>query len=260
MKHLCSLVVAGLLTAPAMAISFTENFDAGWPNANWSVEGVPNPGTPAVQFPAGDARLQNNAARTAGGIWYERGVSGDGSTWVGGDNEELYLDYHMTVPNGVYTFNVALDVQLYWSTIAQDFGQGYAMYMGDATQMAYGTQAPHNPPTGPWKGFSHSPPAPPPTALTGTKWNKGTSGINNGEWVSWNFNQFSTTLNNTLNVTSGEVIFRYTIRLKNKDQNSPEFRSYALDNLVINLVPEPASLGLLALGGLAALRRRRRVV
>ncbi len=258
MRTMLSMVVAGLLSAPAMAITFTENFDAGWPNANWSVEGVPNPGTPAVQFPAGDARLQNNAARTAGGIWYERGVSGDGSTWAGGDNEELYLDYHMAVPNGVYTFNISLDAQMYWSNVAQPYGQGYAMYIGDATQMAYGTQAPHNAPTGPWKGLSWDVPAGLPTALFGTQWN--TADIPNGDWKSWNMTQYGGTLGTTINVTSGEVILRMTIQLKNKDQNSPEFRSYAMDNLVVNLVPEPASLALLAMGGLTTLLRRRRVV
>jgi hypothetical protein len=250
--------VLALVAAQASAITFTENFDAGWSTSgNWTVEGVPNGGVPVTEFPAGDGRLDNNAGSTAGGFWYERGVSGDGSEFVGGDNEEMWLDYRMAVPNGTYTFNVNLDVQLKWSTVLQNYGQGYAMYMGDASDMAYGSINPHEVPTGPWLGVTHTG-TDYNTALTGTKWN--TQDVPDGGWVNWNFSEVyvgGSGFGPTIDVTSGEVIFRFTIQLKDKNQPTPDFRSYAMDNLVIELVPEPASLSLLAIGGLALLRRRR---
>lgn len=258
MKSKLLLLASVLITvSPAMALTFTEDFNAGWSvSGDWSVEGVPNPGVPVTEFPAGDTRLDNNATRTAGGLWYEKGVSGDGSTFAGGDNEEMWLDYHMTVPNGTYTFNVNLDAQLKWSTVLQSYGQSYAMYMGDAADMAYGSILPHGNPTGPWMGISHGSDIN--TALTGDKWNG--PDVNDGEWVNYNFAQVyvgGSGFAPTIDVTSGEVIFRMTIRLKDKNQASPDFRSYALDNLVINLVPEPASLALFSFG-LLALRRKRR--
>lgn len=261
MRAISSVLAVLLMTvAPVSAVTFTENFDAGWSTAgNWSVEGVPNPGVPVTEFPAGDSRLDNNATRTAGGFWYERGISGDGSTFIGGDNEEMWLDYHMSVPNGTYTFNVSFDLQLKWDQRVQNFGQGVLMYMGDAADMAYGTILPVGNPTGPWSGITHwqAGGGDFKQALQGDTWNPGDSP--DGQWTNWSFSQtlsLGSDWDPEIDVTSGEVIFRLTIRLKDKDQASPNFRSYAMDNLVINLVPEPTSLSLLALGSLALLRRR----
>ncbi len=251
-------VVFSILVSPVMAITFVEDFDAGWSTSgDWTVEGVPNPGVPLTEFPAGDPRLDNNATRTAGGFWYENGVSGDGSEFIGGDNEEMWLDYHMNVPNGIYTFNINLDAQLKWSNILQGFGQSYAMYLGDASDMDYGVKAPNVDPTGTWRGVSHGG-TDFNTALVGDKWNS--TDVNDGEWVNWNFSEVYVGslagFGDTITVTSGEVIFRVSIRLKDKAQASPEYRSYALDNLTINLIPEPASFLLLA-SGLLVIRRRR---
>lgn len=252
----CLMAVATVSTG---MLTFTEDFDAGWATGgDWSVEGVANPGLEVVDFAPGDIRLGDNAARTAGGLWYELGVSGDGSIWVGGDNEEVWLDYHMSVPNGTYSFEVDFDAQLNWSNPAQPWGQGYALYIGDAADMAYGAMVPSGNPVGPWKGVSHDDINKAlESALFGTQWNGGTDGINNGEWKNWNLAKMGGTDVDTIDVASGEVILRYTIQLKNKDQASPEFRSYALDNLSVTLIPEPATIGLLALGALTFVRRRR---
>ena len=235
--------VAVLGATSAQGATFTESFDAGWSTAgNWTVEGVVNPGVPVTEFAAGDARLDNNATSTAGGFWHERGVSGDGSDFVGGDNEEMWLDFHMTVPNGTYTLNVNLDLQMKWSTVLNNYGQGYAMYMGDAADMAYGIMPPNGSPSGPWLGVTHTG-TDYNTALTGTKWN--VTDVPDGEWVNWNFAEVyvgGSGFGPTIDVTSGEVIFRMTIQLKDKNQMSPEFRSYAMDNLVIDLVPEATAV------------------
>ena len=264
MKHLGILLAVvcclAATSSPAAIYVFEENFDAGWfSGGNWTLEGTPNPGIEVADFAAGDPRLDNNAGRTAGGLYWERGVSGDGSNWAGGDNEHVWIDFHMPVPNGTYPFRVAVDAQLKWSTILQPWGQGICMYLGDADVMAYGTIPAHGVPTGPWGGYSHDGGAyVEDTPLMGTKWNE--ANWPDGEWQALEFTQNNVDAGNTVTVTSGELIFRTTIRVKNDDQLSPEFRSYALDNLRIELIPEPATGALFALGlgALARLRRRSR--
>ncbi len=256
---LASLGIVGcVLSASGMVYTFVEDFDAGWSSGGmWTKEGTPNPGVPMTEFAAGDPHLDDNATRTAGGFYWEKGVSGDGSDYTSGDNEHIWMDYHMPVENGTYTYRVTVDAQLKWTNIVQPWGQGICFYMGDAAEMAYGTIPPDGVPTGPWGGYSHDGGANVGTTpLMGTKWNG--ADWNDGEWYSLEFTQNHEDGGNTIDVTSGEVIFRMTIRLKNNDQPSPDYRAYAIDNLKIELVPEPGSLLLLAAGLLPVLRRLRR--
>ncbi len=282
MRRIGAAATAMVLAAvgPASAVTFTESFSSGWfgspdtAGASFSLEGVLGATGAATldvkDFAAADAKLGAPGGSPSGGFYYEKGVSGNGAQWDAGDNQMVYLDYHMPVPNGVYTFNVGMDAQINWSNQDQPWGRGYEFYIGDASSLAYGTQTPHNAPTGPWQGKNWNGGANTqgttliPGAANGTYYNgadeNDVQNPNlNGNWKIWSLSA-KRDGSTTINVTTGEVILRIALRLKNANQSSPKFSSWAFDNLNVSLVPEPASAGLLALGLLPLLRRRRRSV
>lgn len=78
-------------------------------------------------------------------------------------------------------------------------------------------------------------------------------------WVSWN----DVVDYSAVDVTAGQTYvgrlqLKYSNEEKNLVNNYPDPQTLFLDNLTFTAIPEPASLGLLGLGGLAMLRRRRR--
>jgi hypothetical protein len=261
MKSRLGLTLVAMLglSLPAMAVTFTETFDPGWAAGvggnGWVRGGLSGPNATAV--PLADH------AQGGGFLYAWDGVAGSSSRFTGGDNEVIWVDYVMNVPNGTYPdWSINVDMYMNWTDIKQPFGRGYRIYMGDAAAMAWGTIDPggNNSPTGPWKGVwgggdlaSNGN-----TRVTGSKWvndpNDIVDGQINGTTVNYTYDKNNSAALGDLTVSSGQVIFRYVLRLKNNDDGGQSM-IWAMDNLTIN-IPEPTSLSLFALAALPLLRRR----
>ncbi len=286
-------VVAALATLAhgAQEYVFTEDFEsptwaddvgtAGEVGKTWTREGVGQTQVKVVQFADGDCRLNGaTIGSQAGGFTHSKDggagdpcaqVPGDGQPNMG-DNEENYLDFHMTgLPNGEYSFHVEVDQLIYWAEATspsknQSWSQGELFYLGDAPALAYGTQLPHQAPTGTWKGYSwNTTTRENQVRISPMIWNSGfddnddgycgngqvpatcgncsTPGFNNGTTVAcssrnsgvWIHHEWNKFRNNEekLIVTDGEAILRMAIRNKRNDSKRT---AHAMDNLVVTLI------------------------
>lgn len=237
LRHTLWIVCIALIcsqAALAQVYTFSENFEsAEWfSEPAWTVEGVDHPEIAVLQFSDADPHLGGASIGSAsGGL---RASRTDYGRYSGGDHGEVYLDFHMTVPRGEYTFEVSVDQLLYWAewpaiNPGQLWGCGQVLYLGDAADLAYGTQQANQAPTGPWI----SPEFPGYAAFNyvslGTIWQGSPTNIN-GAWLHKNRTQMVNGA--TIISTTGHLVFRMVMRNK---YNISENMVFALDNLVIKL-------------------------
>lgn len=233
-RMFCCLVFIWSSSALAQIYTFTENFESSdwFGEPAWTVEGVVHPEIVILQFSDADPFLGGAAIGSAsGGL---RASKTDYGRYTGGDHGEVYLDFHMKVPPGDYTFSLSIDQLLYWAewpaiNPGQLWGCGQVLYLGDAAELAYGTQQANQAPTGPWI----SPEFPGSSAFRymsmGTIWQGSPTNIN-GKWIHRDHTQMvdgTTTIS-----TTGHLIFRMVMRNK---YNISENMAFAMDNLVITL-------------------------
>lgn len=226
---------------------FEETFEPGWFGdgmGSWTKEGASHPEIAVADFTASDPRLGEANASSSGGLHASAGQYG---AFTGGDNGEVYLDFHMPVPPGEYAYEISFHAQINWDAPSQPWGAGLEFYIGDAACMEYGSQLPHQAPLGPWIGQSWS--------TTGSQdgtwlqsevlwngsddWDYGTRPPIpdiNGQWQRFVCLSSVKDGSDSVVVTSqdetSEIIFRVVMRDKSALSQSMAF---ALDDLVIAL-------------------------
>lgn len=243
----CFLVFVAVLAVHSGAYAqttyiFTEDFeDAGWfDGSTWTKEGAPHPEVPVIQFTDGDSRLNHaSIGSKSGGLLASMQTYG---YYTGGDNGEVYLDFHMNVPAGTYTFAITLDQLLYWKEYRtgggteNPWGCGINFHIGDAATLEYTSQQAHQAPIGPWvspefPGYQNFNYAMMPTIWIG--WDGVGPHNINGVWLPRSYEQ---TLDGTTAITTtGHIIFRMVMRNKWNISNNMAF---AMDNLEIKLTSD----------------------
>lgn len=232
----CSILTAALCSGvfAQSVYTFTEDFeDAGWfDGTTWTKEGAPHPEIQVVQFTDGDARLNNatNGSKS-GGLFTSISQFG---RYTGGDHGEVYLDFHMAVRPGTYTFEVALDQLVYWkewltANPGQLWGCGLNFHIGDAATLEYTSQLPHQAPLGPWIAPSFDGYLNFAYAMLDIVWQGSPTNIN-GQWVHRDYQQ-AVDGTGTF-TTTGHAIFRVVMRNK---WNISDHMAFAVDNLRIDL-------------------------
>lgn len=237
LRHICLVLCflpAFASLSHAQVYTFTETFeDANWfDGVTWTKEGVVHPEIAVLQFSDGDPYLGGASIGSAsGGL---RASLTDYGWYTGGDHGEVYLDFHMKVPPGNYTFSLSIDQLLYWAEYpalnpGQLWGCGQVLYLGDAAELAYGTQQANQAPTGPWIAPEFPGHSDFRYMSMGTIWQGSPTNIN-GTWIHRNHTQM---LDGTTTIsTTGNLIFRMVMRNKH---NVSQNMAFAMDNLTIEL-------------------------
>lgn len=234
----CLSVLVALIPFSAsqaqVTYTITEDFeDPGWfDGETWTKEGADHPEVHVLQFSDADPFLNGASIGSAsGGL---RASLTDYGFYTGGDHGEVYLDLHIHVPPGDYTFEVALDQLVYWEewltkNPGQLWGCGQYLYLGDAADLEYGSQEWNQPPLGPWvaPGFPGAEQSY--FTLLGNIWQGSPDNIN-GIWVHNSYTEMND--GTTVITTTGDVIFRMVMRNK---WNVSENMAFAMDNLEVKL-------------------------
>jgi hypothetical protein len=281
LRILCALSVLAVSVSPALGVTFTEDFEDPWFDNGWALEtGLPT-STIEIKDPlyAGSFESETydtfyfplNNGQNAGGLIY-RADPGGSADW----KEPIFLTKTFNVAPGTYTFNVSVDTFLfrieegdalppderpddYSTDLSNDWDHGMSLYMGNATDMEItgwnGTD-----PTG-WEGFFRTGEGDYQDQLLGVQWNRWRFDGSKEDNDAHNFAEprsdvFTQTYNGTTEITvdsNGELVFRMGATLKAFSVDT----RWGIDNLQIELVPEPATLSLLGIGLLPLLRRRR---
>lgn len=234
------LVLASSLSSYGQVYTFTQDFeDPDWfDQVTWTKEGASHPEIRVLQFSDADPYLGGASIGSAsGGL---RASLSDYGIYTGGDHGEVYLDYHMSVPPGTYSFEIALNELIYWAEFKtglpgtdNPWGCGINFHIGDAATLEYTSQLAHQAPLGPWvspefPGHENFRYAMMPTIWIG--WNGTTTEDFNGLWLPRTYQQ---AVDGTTELTTtGQVIFRMVMR--DKWTNS-ENMVFAMDDLVVKL-------------------------
>jgi hypothetical protein len=232
----CCAVVSFSGAYAQTTFTFTEDFeDPDWfDGITWTKEGADHPEIAVLQFTDGDERLNYaSIGSNSGGLLASMKTYG---YYTGGDHGEVYLDFHMSVPAGNYTFEVTLDQLVYWAEWqpgTNPWGCGINFHIGDAATLEYTSQQPNQAPLGPWVspeflGYQNFRYAMFPTIWIG--WSGTGPQDINAVWVP---RSYTKTLDDVEELTTtGHVIFRMVMRNK---WNISDNMAFALDNLEIKL-------------------------